>query len=76
MADEKKGLLTIILGRGKAPAKKPEETESETDEGGEIDGEAMKAAGEELLKAIKDEDAEAVGKALKAAFDCCSGMEE
>jgi hypothetical protein len=67
MGEDKKGLLTIILG--KKPAGEPKQAEKTED--AEDSDEGAVVAAEELLKAIKDDDAEAVVAAFKALRDCC-----
>lgn len=69
MAEDKKGLLTIILGKAKPTPKGAEEPADGEAEGS--DDEGAKAAAEELLTAIEKKDADAVVEAFKALRDCC-----
>lgn len=68
----KKPSLAILIGAGKP---KGDAGDDEEPESGEGSSSLMKAA-KALLEAIKDEDAEAVAAALKAAHASCKAYDD
>jgi hypothetical protein len=75
MTGTKKGILAILLGRGK-PVDKPEEEESSDESPEGYDKEGAKAAAEELLTAIEKKDAQGVADAVKAMVTLCMAEED
>lgn len=72
---KKKGLAAIIIAAGKPKVEKKEAEEAEESE--EVDESGLDAAAEEVLAAIKSEDAEALKEALKDFVDiCCNYHDE
>jgi hypothetical protein len=73
MDGEHKGpgvLITAILGRGKGSSPKAAtEDQADAEPAGEDEG--LQSAAEDMLAAIKGEDAKALAAAVKAAVTCC-----
>ena len=72
MDGEHKGpgiLITALLGRKKDSSSKPTEDQDEAKPEGEDEG--LQSAAEDMLAAIKDNDAKALAAAVKAAVACC-----
>jgi hypothetical protein len=66
-----KGKMAMLLLGGNPKTDKPAEETEPTEASDELASETLLAAGEDLLAAIEDKDAEAVAAALKAACTAC-----
>lgn len=62
--DKKMGLGLLLLGKGKAEKKKDDEEEKSSDS-------TSLASAKAILRAVKDEDAEALDEALKLHYEAC-----
>jgi hypothetical protein len=71
---EQKGpgvLITAILGKPKPKGDQPAGSDKPEDKREDTDSQGLEAAAEDMLAAIKAEDAKALAKAFEAAMDCC-----
>ncbi len=74
MATPNKAALAIILGM-RPRGEEPEEPEGPLEDGEGGDDEGLKAAIEELLRAIKEDDVEAGAEAFRDAVDICLSLQ-
>lgn len=65
--------LAILIGKPKGKGREPEDEEMDDmeDEGEEEEGSDTLALAEDVLSAMKDEDAEALDMALRAFYEAC-----